>query len=187
MKKSVYIGVFCLSILVGACSSVPTNYEVAEEQYKISKLKEKQTKKINKSKNENNEYQINALPKWIVNPPKNDATGVYSVGLGTSSSIDVALKKAKLNAEYELSKRYKSELSAIAKNYSSDKGASYELAIKNITDSVNISGYEVIKQKIDTINGEIVAYIMIFQKHENLEFKDDSDEHKLFEQLKEAI
>jgi hypothetical protein len=44
------------------------------------------------------------MPSWAANVPRPDGTGVYALGIAESDKVQIAIKKAQLQAQYGLPK-----------------------------------------------------------------------------------
>lgn len=154
MKKTTLVTIMAATVLTG-CASEPTSLEIAKNQIEAEKL-------ITDAAQEKAEQTLNQIPSWVLVPPSADATGIYGVGMGESRKIDIAMKKANINAQFELAKAFGQEMSGNEQNYTKDglSGTSeqYTQLIDSIVDSIPLSGYETVKQEVMAVDGKFVAY-----------------------------
>lgn len=156
MKKITAIAIAVSGLVaLSGCSSTPTATEIAQDQLQAEKI-------VNDVKQEKAEKELSNIPDWVLNPPQNDTTGVYGIGIGESSKISMAIKKATLNAQFELAKAFNQEMSGNEKSYSQDSGngitEQYTQLIDTIVDSVPMSGYVTVKQEAVTNGGKYTVY-----------------------------
>ncbi|MGI2115555.1 hypothetical protein ACRWQL_00735 (plasmid) [Shewanella sp. HL-SH4] len=151
------LGVVGLVSVVGlvGCASDPVE-EFNDRQVKANELAVDQAKE-----------QLANVPKWYLSPPKNDTFGIVGVGAASSKDMHHAVKKSKLQAEFELAKNYKQELSGSERIYERE-GASGELIqtsqflIDKLVDSVPVVGYEMLDQQIKiNFDGSYQAYTLL--------------------------
>lgn len=72
---------------------------------------EEQQQDLNELKNDAIADHIDALPKWVTQTHAPDSVGIYAIGMGESIDLSLAIKKARLDAEFNLAKNYAQELS----------------------------------------------------------------------------
>ncbi|MCG8026272.1 MAG: hypothetical protein JAZ02_20210 [Candidatus Thiodiazotropha endolucinida] len=116
-------------------------------------------------RNEALEENIDSLPQWVSDTPKPDAEGMYAVGIGESDNVSLALKKARLEAEFGLAKLYSQELSGSERIYSTDSDHAVENRyvglIDKLVQSVPVVGYSTVEQEIKAGNGKYQAYVLL--------------------------
>ena len=126
---------------------------------------EKERQEFVAERNEVLEANIDDLPKWVVDSPKSDSEGMYAVGVGESDNLALALKKARLEAEFGLAKLYSQELSGSERKYSSDSSNAtsdrYVGLIDKLVKQVPIVGYSTAKQKIKAVDGKYQTYVLL--------------------------
>ena len=146
------------ALVLAGCSSTPTAQDTTKDQLKAEQLKADAAQ-------EKAEKHIANVPEWVLKQPKPDATGVYGVGQGESKKLDIAMKKANLNAQFELAKHFAQELSGNEQSYAQENNAGvseqYTQLIDNIVDSVPVNGYSVVSQEIVAIDGKYSAFLLL--------------------------
>lgn len=161
-KIGLSLALLSASVLVG-CSSAPDKYDIAKDQLKAEELK-------NNAAQEAAESLLASVPNWVLNPPKSDDTGVYAVGMGDSKRLDVAMKKANLNAQFELAKSFGQELSGNERSYVKDGNAGelndFTQLIDSIVAQVPINGYEVVESEAVVIDGKFNYYTLMRLSYE---------------------
>jgi hypothetical protein len=177
--NSCLLGSLTAMLLTGltACSSTPTATQIAKEQAKVAEIRAEAQQEQAERKQALMEEEMESLPSWVIEPPKADATGFYGVGLSADPDLLNAMKKAKLQASYELAQTIKSELSGEDTMTGSGEGE-YRYVINNFVDKVNLSGAELVQQKVMPVNGDYKAYILMKYPYEafNLVLKEQNDQ-----------
>ncbi|MFK5893929.1 MAG: hypothetical protein QM504_11975 [Pseudomonadota bacterium] len=146
---------FMLSVLlIGCANNVSQNRQVIEERQQA----------LEELKNDAIEDHIDELPGWVTDTHEPDDVGIYAVGMGESFDLSLAMKKARLEAEFNLAKAYAQELSGTEKIFSSEKfraGTRFEGVIEKIVDKVPVVGYKVIEQKVKAIRGKYAVFVLM--------------------------
>jgi len=157
-KKLSAIAAIAYVLTTTGCSTTPDSKSIVKEQLHI----EKQRREVAQQQAEKT---IDAMPSWAANVPRPDGTGVYALGIAESDKVQIALKKAQLQAEYGLAKLYNQELSGSEQAMQQDAGASsasnYQSLIQSLVNYVSVVGFEVVKQDVKAVNGEFQAYILL--------------------------
>ncbi|GGP44808.1 hypothetical protein GCM10009347_10480 [Shewanella algicola] len=145
----------CIAVIMTGCASDPV------EKY-VELQKDMQEKAVSDA-----EAKLDSVPEWYLNPPKNDGMGIVGVGAASSKDMHHALKKARLQAEFELAKNYRQELSGSERIYERENGMgtlvqTSQFLIDKLVDSVPIVGYDMIDQKIQVLpDGQFQAYSLL--------------------------
>lgn len=163
MKKLI-LAVVVSSILAG-CASSPESDIAA----RLDAMEQQQRDLIARQKaeaQEQREKEMAATPTWFLEPPKPDTTGFYGVGYMKSKHMGHALKGARLNAEADLAKQYKQELSGSERSFEQGNGdgdvsLQTTFLIDNIIDSVPVIGYTVVEQKMVPIDGVYETFVLL--------------------------
>ncbi|NQV16048.1 LPP20 family lipoprotein [bacterium] len=124
------------------------------------------------------------LPDWYINTPDEDDTYIYSVGMGESRKMDLAIDKAKQAGKVELSERISAKVQSQVKSFTQEAGMSedtqimefYQSTSKTVTNNT-LNGVTVLKRypykksggtwlayvqmglKKDAVNNEVVSLI----------------------------
>lgn len=145
-------------LILSACSSHPTSKQLVKEQQHIEKTRQEATQK-------QAENTIDAMPSWAASVPHPDNTGVYALGIADSDKVQIALKKAQLQAEYGLAKQFNQELVGSERSMQQDAGANsssqYQSLIQSLVSYVPVVGFEVVKQEVKAVNGQFQAYMLL--------------------------
>ncbi|PTC00200.1 hypothetical protein C9975_08830 [Thalassospira xiamenensis] len=112
------------------------------------------------------EQEIDLLPSWVENPPESDGTGFYGVGIAQSKHLNHSRKAARLQAEFELAKMYRQELSGSERafeegNTDGDVVSQTTFLIDKIVDAVPVVGYEIVDQEIKAHAGQHHTYVLL--------------------------
>lgn len=144
--------------LFTACSSTPTNKSLVKEQLNIEKQRRNAAQDLA-------EQSLDAMPSWAMTAPRPDNTGVYAVGVAESDKVQIAIKKAQLQAQYGLAKIFNQELAGSEQMMQQDAGAGsisrYQSLIQSLVNYVPVVGFEVVKQEVKAVNGEFQAYTLL--------------------------
>lgn len=167
MKMKIKMIAAATAILaLAGCSSTPDRAEVIQYQLEAEQIKADAAQ-------DKAEKQLASIPDWVLNPPKSDATGVYGVGIGESRKLNVSIKKASLNAQFELAKGFGQELAGNEKSYTKDGSAGsvddYTQLIDSIVSTVPINGYETVDSKVAVMDGKYTSYKLLRLTYEQFE------------------
>lgn len=124
-----------ITAIISGCAS-PTE---AEKKAQVEQ-------KITEQKVENVEEVISNVPDWYLNPPASDDAGFYAAGTGVSSTLDMAMTKARIKSEFEVAKKYRQIVSGNERSYTSE-------ASNTATDTSNVAS--VTEQTIDKLVAEV--------------------------------
>lgn len=110
--------------------------------------------------------EIDNLPEWVLSPPASDSTGFYGVGIAQSKQLNHSRRAARLQAEFELAKQTGQELSGSERSFEQggtggDVNTQTTFLIDQIVDSIPVVGYQVVEQKLTSINGQFHAYTLL--------------------------
>ena len=165
--------IVALSVLSG-CSSTSNqdlNQALMEQQFEMEKLRRAFNQERQDVEQQQREVEIKTLPSWVLTPLQADVTGFYAVGMAESKSIFFVMKKAKMQAEFELAKQYRQLLSGSERSFERENVAGElqtqtTVLIDKLIDEVPIIGYDIVKQKIIAVNGMHTAYILLKMPYE---------------------
>ncbi|MDW2009932.1 LPP20 family lipoprotein [Vibrio sp. Vb0301] len=190
-RINVILLAFVATLTVSGCASSPDSADIARDQLKAEEIR-------TNAAQEKAEEKISNVPEWFLMPPKSDDTAVYGVGSGESRNIDFAMKKADLNAQYELAKSFSQELSGNEQSY--NKESNYEMKeqytrlIDSIVSSVPVNGYETVEHKVVAENGRFSAYKLVRLSYarfslamEKLHDSDQAEVKAAFQQLQQRL
>lgn len=168
------VGVIALCVGLGACSSTRTAADVAQEAAKAERVREDADQARLDRKQALVEQKLKATPKWALEPLRIDGDGVYAVGFGESDKAAVAIKRAMLEAEFGIAKKYKQELSGQERVAVSDRGErslsqGYSQLIDSLVASVPMAGSEVIQQEVKAIQGQVSVWVLMRMSHDQMQ------------------
>lgn len=111
-------------------------------------------------------HEIRRIPDWALEPaPSPDSTGVYAVASANSDDAQLAIRKAHLQAQYDLGRTLNSAVSGMERLHSTDNGGtsnrSYSQAVQSLVDWTDVTGAEIVKQEIVPIHGRFHAAVML--------------------------
>lgn len=151
--KNIAIMVLGITLVGCAGNNGQTRYDMEVQKQELDEIQ-----------NEAIEEHIDEVPSWVIETRDADGVGVYGVGMGDSYDLNLAIKKARLEAEFNLAKAYSQELSGNERLYASEKlglGSRYEGVIEKIVDKVPVVGYKIIEQEVKAIRGKYVVFVMM--------------------------
>ncbi|QCF28078.1 hypothetical protein [Hydrocarboniclastica marina] len=150
--------------VISGCASTPDRIELAEEQARLSELRYEQAQSAAAREDERLRSAMDNLPGWFLEPPQPDVGGIYGVGSAQSNDLQVALKKARLTADFELAQQLEQELSGLEKDFAADSNGSanvqYQAAVERFVSAVPMAGQEVAEQKVVVADGMYTAYVL---------------------------
>ena len=153
------------SAVLAGCSSSPSE-QVYDRMEEMAEVRQTLQEQYEEREQEKREDEVDLLPDWIVEPPAADATGMYGVGIAESKRLSHALKLARLQAEFQLAKMYRQELSGSERAFEqgdSDGNVTTQstFLIDKLVDSVPVVGYEVVEQVIEPSRGMHNVFILV--------------------------
>lgn len=187
-----------LSLLSG-CSST-SSQDIVRQQMEVEQARAEINEQQEAAAHKQRQQEIKAIPDWVLTPLPSDKTGFYAVGIAESKSLYFVMKKAKMQAEFELAKQYHQLLSGAERSFEQES-ATGELVtqttvlIDKLIDEVPIVGYDIIQQKVVALNGQHTAYILLKMPYEQYNKvlqtqKDTQTQDKVasaFEKLQERL
>jgi len=157
--------VLASGLILSACSSSPEE-QMAErlaalEQAERDRLAERQA-----AAQAQREDELDTAPSWFLSPPESDGTGFFGVGHSRSKQMGHGLKAARLQAEFELAKMYRQELSGSERSFErgntdGDVVSQNTFLIDKIVDAVPVVGYTVVEQKMIPLNGAFETFVLL--------------------------
>lgn len=161
MKKSTIAVTILGALTMAGCSSTPT----PNEQF-VEHKQEVREKAYSKE-----EQKFASVPKWFLNQPKNDDSGVYAVGTATSNNLQFSMNHAKLNAEFSIAKSLNQELSGRERAFmSSDSNGNVssdaESVVTKFIDSADIVGVDTVENEVQLNEGKYTVYTLVYMSYE---------------------
>ena len=104
MKFPMIASVLSVLVMTG-CASNPSALDLAESQAELEAQRAELLAEKLERQNEKLEDSLDNVPGWAIEPPQPDVTGIYGVGIAESSNVAVVMKKARLQAEFELAQQ----------------------------------------------------------------------------------
>ena len=156
--KNVYTMIVVLGLGLSGCASAPDSKYITNAQLeREAAITDQAQEKVQK--------QLALVPDWFLLPPGNDSEGVYGVGSGESRKIELAMKKASMNAQYELAKSFSQALSGNERSYqregSEQLTEQYTKVVDSLVATVPLNGYETVQQRVFVVDEKFVAYKLI--------------------------
>ena len=168
MKKTLLLSMVAVATMTACSSNQAVDPTVAmnqrllqleEQQYEMQQIR-------NQREQEKREREILALPEWVEAPPDADSTGFYGVGIAQSRNLNHSRRAARLQAEFELAKQSRQELSGSERSFEQgnadgDVNLQTTFLIDQIVDSVPVVGYQIVDQKIHSMDGQVYTYVLL--------------------------
>lgn len=164
MLKKLVLVIACAAL--AACSTTPSREDVEKDRVKAEAIRTKAEEGRLAKQQSDMEAHVSSIPRWAMETPKPDGLGFYAVGMGDSSSLNVAMKKARLEAEFGLAKLYKQEVTGSERSFvqeHNDKSiaSQFTSVIDKLVTRVEVVGYEVVEQDAKPIRGTYHAWILL--------------------------
>lgn len=168
MKHTQLVITAAAALMMAACSTTVPDPDVelnkrlvALEQQQLE-MKERQQAREQIQR----EKELDLMPDWVLDPPAADSTGFYGVGVAQSKQLNHARKSARLQAEFELAKMYRQELSGSERafeegNTEGDVTSQTVFLIDKIVDAVPVVGYQVVEQTMVPLNGVMYSAVLL--------------------------
>lgn len=174
MRKASIVSLALLPVLalLQACSSAPTSKDIAKDEAAAAAVRAQADADKMAKEQKQAERHMDVVPSWALAPPRPDAEGFYAVGMSESSKMDLALKKATLQAEFQLAKAYKAVISGNERQFQRDQGGRggvserYTQLIDQLVDRVPLGGYEVVKREVKTLDGQYHSFVLLRLSYE---------------------
>lgn len=167
-STSLKLSVIAASLTLAACStSVPEpETEMGKRLAQLEKQQLEMEARQQAREQIKREKEVDLLPSWVENPPESDGTGFYGVGIAQSKRLNHARKSARLQAEFELAKMYRQEISGSERafeegNTDGDVTVQTTFLIDKIIDAVPVVGYEVVDQEIVPHAGQHHVFVLL--------------------------
>ncbi len=155
-----------LTVFLGACASKPTMEDVQKSVAKADEVRAKAEDDRRKKRQVQAEEFLDVVPKWALEAPKPDGTGLYAIGSAESDSLNVSQKKSVLDAEFGLAKLYRQELSGSERNFTQERNdrtlnSQFTAVIDKLVARVPVVGFEVVKQEVKAFNGAYHTWVLL--------------------------
>lgn len=162
--KKLLVSVIVASALAG-CSSSPDT-EMSKRLLELEKSQQEMIALQKEREQADREKEMDVMPDWFLEPPKPDSTGFFGVGYSRSKHPGFGLKSARLQAEADLAKQYKQEISGSERSFEQGNGdgevqSQTTLLIDKIIDSVPVVGYTVVEQIMKPVDGAYQTYVLL--------------------------
>lgn len=153
-----------IAIALSACSS-PSMEQIAKDQAHAESVRSKAHDDQMTRRQLQNEAVLDQVPKWALQAPVPDSSGIYAVGVGKSSDLRTSMRKATLDAEFGLAKTYNQELSGSERSFNQEQGAGltqqYTELVDKLVTQVPVVGFETVKQDVKSISGEFHTFVLL--------------------------
>lgn len=164
MSHSIFaIATLTLVALTG-CQSKLTAYSVAKDEANAADVRAKAEQARVEQAQEHLQSELDSTPDWFLHPPRPDGTGMYAVGSGSASDVEMAVNKARLRAEFGLAKLSKKELTGNERDFQRDSGDATTVQYERLIDSIvqaTIVGEETVQQQIKPIDGRVHVWVLM--------------------------
>ena len=149
---------------VSGCASGPSKEDLLKEQLKLAEMRAEMLARQQDQQENVLKEKLADVPGWYFDPPVADPTGVYGVGMASSNDMSVALKKARLQADFEVAQQMNQELSGLEQLFTGDSNgmsrSQYKSAVERFVAAVPMVGQEIAEQDVSVIDGKYTAYVL---------------------------
>lgn len=160
------VGLIVVMVLEACSSSPKTKEDVLKDAQAAAAIATKMENKAAEQRQERAQDYISVMPKWVLDPPKPDGTGVYAVGIAESAELRIALRKAMLEAEFGLAKLFKQEISGSERQFDQERQNQGNMSqftglIDKLVARVPVVGFEIIQQEVRPIRGQYHTWVLL--------------------------
>tara|TARA_R110002095_G_scaffold92495_1_gene80862 strand:- start:21 stop:500 length:480 start_codon:yes stop_codon:yes gene_type:complete len=108
------------------------------------------------------------VPDWFLEPPEASQDAIYGVGSSFSADLQNAVRKASLQANYEIAQTYQQRVSGSERAFIRESGineqggvqAESETVIDKLVAEADVSGTEVVQKKVLQEGTGFRAYVL---------------------------
>lgn len=166
MKKTMLItAALAGAALLAGCAGTPDAAEYAEMQMEAQQVLAEAEQERKERESERIAERIEAIPEWVIEPPPNGPTGIYSVGSARSVDPIMALRQARLKAEFALAQAIRQEISGQERQFefesmSGEVSGEYQLLVDRFVSAVPLKGHTLVDQAVYASQGEAQAHVL---------------------------
>lgn len=167
MNKFIKLSMIAMSfsVVLAGCSTSPDE-AMAERLAALEQAERDRNAERTAAAQAQREDELDTAPSWFLSPPEPDGQGYYGVGHSRSKQMGHALKAARLQAEFQLAKMYRQELSGSERSFErgnsdGDVVSQNTFLIDKIVDAVPVVGYTVVEQKMIALNGAFETFVLL--------------------------
>jgi hypothetical protein len=167
MKKEIAKAVLIAALgTIAGCAAPGTREQAAKDEARAGAIRAQHAQANAARDQQEAEATLKAIPPWALVPPKPDESGIYAVGMAEGGKYALALKKASLDAEFEVASAYRQELSGSERTFSRDNGKigsteSFTRLVDKLVMQVPLTGFEVVQQEVLPIGGAYHAFVLL--------------------------
>lgn len=166
MKKTTIALLVGMSLGLSACSTAPSNADIARDMANAQKIRDKAYEERTEKQQVQMQRTLSQVPEWAIRAPSPDEEGLYAIGMGGSDNLRLSIRKAFLDAEYGLARATNQMVSGSERSYSKDANShveheEYTGLIDSLVNSVPIVGIETINQETKPVNGLYNTYVLL--------------------------
>jgi len=165
MKKQMIITAAAGAALLAGCAGAPDAAEYAEMQMEAQQVLAEAEEARKERESERIAERIESIPDWVIEPPPNGTTGIYAVGSARSIEPIMALRQARLKAEFALAQAIRQEVSGQERQFefesmSGDVSGEYQLLVDRFVSAVPLKGHNLVDQVVYASQGEAQAHVL---------------------------
>lgn len=147
-------GATALAMLAG-CANSATENALEREQAMYERQQERQEQQIKTA-----QQQIKTMPDWVIQTPAPDDTGIYGMGIGESDTLMLALRKANIEARFNVAKEVNTVLSGEETSIGA-RDSEYRGIMNTFVDSVNVAGTQDIDRVVEASPNGFRVYTLV--------------------------
>lgn len=171
MKLHLNSSLILTAFILSGCASSPTLEQQARSEIKAAEIRNSAVEQAKEQQQQTQQAYLSEVPDWALQPKSPDTTGIYAVGIADSDKLQTALRKAMLQAEFQLAANFGQEISGGERSYvKDDKGETqtdvFIGLIDKLVEAVPVSGLEVTNRKVIVNDGRFTSFVQLKMPYE---------------------
>lgn len=161
------------ALVASGCSTTPSQADLARDMVAAQKIRDEAAAQQRAKLQATLESEVSSIPAWALQAPPPDAEGVYAVGMGSSDSLRLSIRKATLDAEFGLARTLNNIVSGSERSYSNEADQhtgheEFRQLIDSLVARTSIVGTQVLKQATKPVNGKYSTTILLKMPYRDL-------------------
>ena len=163
--QALFAGILIIPLL--GCSTT-TEVTRIEDSIEAQGLLQQAAQKQRLQQHQANEAYMERVPEWALTTRAPDQQGVYALGIADGSTVPLALKKARLQAEFGLAKAFAQEISGFERLVQEDNDNQaglnkYIEVIDKLVSRVPVVGTQIIEQELisSPVTGRFTSFMLL--------------------------
>lgn len=174
MKQSMTLAATLVAAFTVTACGGPDRMERAEQRAELERFELEKKAERKAMANEYAEDTIEEYPEWAMQEgAQAGPNGISAIGQASGATPLLAMRKARLKAEFGLAARFDQALSGGERLREEEQNGQvrqdYELLIERLVDDVPIVGYREERKEIRAIGGQPMAFIELHMDYDDYE------------------